>query len=294
MSKNKIGIVTECVCDIPENLLKEYVAETIFFLIEVKSGVFRDTDEITSENILYYMESCDDLPRSVVPPVNDYRRAFEKAFTKNQELIYISMSSAISDGYEKAQQAKTAMGELGKRIHIVDSQHLSTGMGLVVLRAGHLVKEGADVETIVKDLEQYRNEVSTTFITRNTAYLMRNGLVSERLNRLCKAFAIHPVLAMKKGKLQLIGIEIGDYNNAVERYLKKQLRQKNINPEQGSLTHAGVSIRDLQYCRQLIDEKVKFQDFFVVNASASIASNCGPDALGVIFARNHKAASTEL
>ncbi len=284
MPDRKVGIVAECVCDLPKSYLIEHNIDIVYFLIETDSGVFTDTDEITEENILTYMQSGGQKSLSSAPEPSAYRKIFEANLKKYDEIILVAISSKISLSCKNAQKAVFAMGEQGKRIHIFDSGHLSTGLGLMIMRAAELAEEGKSVKEIIASLEELRERVSTSFIVANADFLYRSGKVSERVKKLCGALGIHPILAMVNGRLTVKSVCFGDYDKASLRYVRRELRNsKKIDKKIAFLTSAGCSVKKLERIRNEISGKCRFDRLIQTKASATVSSNCGPGSFGILF-----------
>lgn len=96
LSEQKVGIIAECVCDLPKNYLREHNIDLVFFLIETDSGIFTDTDEITEENILSYMQAGGKKSQSSAPASGVYKNVFEKKLEKYDEIILVAISSKLS------------------------------------------------------------------------------------------------------------------------------------------------------------------------------------------------------
>lgn len=286
MGKKKVGILAECVCDLPKNILKKYGVDMLYFLVETESGVFTDSDEITAENVIYYFENDGGKTRSSPPPADVYYRAFEKNLKRYDDIILVAISSGISDSCKNAQAAVQIMGSEGKRVHIFDSQHLSTGLGFLVLRAAELANEGCGCEEILAELDELKTHVSTSFIARNADYLYRNGRVSAFVKKLCTTFRIHPVLTMKNGGLRVKNILLGSYETACKLYIRQELKdEKNIDKRCGFITHAGCSVKMLRSITSEAEKYCKFDELKITNASATVTCNCGPDAFGVLYVK---------
>ena len=58
------------------------------------------------------------------------------------------------------------MGSEGKRVHIFDSQHLSTGLGILVLRAAELANKGFGSEKILAELDELKNTFRQALLRR--------------------------------------------------------------------------------------------------------------------------------
>lgn len=286
MKKKKVGILAECVCDLPKNILNEHGIDILYFLIETESGVFTDSDEITSENVIHYLETGGKKTKSSPPPSDVYFRTFEKNLKKYDDIILVAISSGISDSCKNARAAVEMMGSEGNRVHIFDSQHLSTGLGFLVLRAAELADSGCGTEEILAELEELKTHVSTSFIAKDADYLYRNGRVSAFVKKLCTAFHIHPVLMMHKGTLKVKNIYFGSYESSCRAYIRCGLKgQKNIDKKCGFITHAGCSVKMLRMITAEAEKYCHFDELKITAASATVSGNCGPDTFGVLFMR---------
>lgn len=281
---NRIGITTDCVCDLPEKYLKANNIDIVYFYITTASGRFRDGYEITSGNILEYLENGGELSETNAPAPEEYKGFFERALKKYDEIIHISISSQTSMSFQNAGAALERMGEDGKRVTVIDSGHLSTGMGHMVIKAVEFRDSGKSVSEITAAAEEMKSRISTTFITRNADYLFRNGRASGTVKKICSTFLLHPVLVMKDGRITLKAIRIGNYEKAMLRYIKGELRHSNqIEKRRLFITHAGCTIKTVSQIKAEIEKRCHFDEVTVTEASATVSGNCGPESAGILF-----------
>ena len=106
------------------------------------------------------------------------------------------MANKVSKGYANALEASKTF----ENVRVVDSGHLSCGMGFVVLRAAEYAAAGMSVDDIVKKIESIKSYVKTSFILDSTEYLARSGRLSSWINKICKTLLLHPVLILKNTK----------------------------------------------------------------------------------------------
>lgn len=284
MTKKRVGVIAECVCDLPYRIISEYDIDIVYFLVQTDTGVFTDTDEITAENIISYMETGGKTSKSSAPSVEVYIQTFKRKLRNYEEVFLPTIGAAISDSYANATKAAKEMGDEGEHIHIFDTGHLSTGLGHMVICAAQLAKSGEDIETITSALSDLRNRVSTSFITVNTDYLYRNGLVNKTVKKLCGVFHAHPVLAMKNGSLTAESIQFGNYESSCMRYIRRQLKNSTgIDKTRAFITHAGVASKNIEQIKKLVAKLGGFREIIVTKASATVSSNCGPGTVGVLF-----------
>lgn len=286
MEKRKVGIVAECVCDLPKNLLRQYDVDIVYHVIETEHGVFTDTDEITAENILSHMENGGLMTRSDAPSAKVYRETFERNFEKYEEVVHIAISSHISRSVTNVRAAIEEMGEQGKKIHLIDSGHLSSGIGFMIIRAAELAMQGYAADSICEKMEELKGKISTSFMTQNANYLHRNGLVPDWVKIICNLFYIHPILNMKNGKMKLKGILFGNYDRACLRYVRRELKHnKAIDKNRAFITYVGCSVKQLQSIKEETEKYMIFDHLTLVEASATISSNCGAGTFGLIYIR---------
>lgn len=284
MAEQKVKIIAECVCDLPVAWLKAHNVDIMYFSVETDRGVFFDTSEITSENIISYMQAGGKKAFSSAPHPDVYKEAFEKNLEKFDEVILVAISSGVSFACENADKAVEQLGEKGRRIHVFDSGHLSSGLGHLVIKAAQMAENGHMASEILAALETLKNKVSTSFIAENADYLYMNGKVSEKVKKICSAFNIHPILTMKNGELTLKSVTRGDYRKACRRYIKKTLRSaKSIEKNTAFITQAGCNTKMIEWIKNEVSKIFEFENLIVTKASATISSNCGPNTFGVLF-----------
>lgn len=277
----KIRITSDCVCDLSEEILDAHEIPAIYFYVTTDSGCFKDMREISSRNIVEYFESGGQKIATVVPSVDEFKEFFEKELKTCDEIIHIAITSVLSKSFEYACEAAKAFG--GK-VHVFDSGHLSTGIGHLVLHAVALEKEGAGSDRILAELQQMKAKVTTGFIAESTHYLYRAGRVSKALDVVCRGLKIHPILKMKDGELKLGGIQMGNYQKSIIRYIRRELKNsEKINKECLFITHCNCSVKTVNLAKRVALEKCKFEKVEITSASATISGNCGANTIGVLF-----------
>ena len=282
----KLGITTDCVCDLPEDFLKANDVGIVYFYITTDTGSFSDGYAITSENLLEYLEEGGVKAETFAPSAEEYRDFYEESLKQFDEIIHIAISSQIGISYGNAQSAVKLMGENGRRVTVIDSQHLSTGMGHMVLKAVEMRDSGSSATEIAEALNAMRDRISSTFITQNADHLYRNGRVSKFVKKLTGFLWIHPVLGIKKGRMVLKTVRIGQYEDAAMRYVRGELkRSAQIDRRRLFITHAGCSVKMIAQIKAEAERLCKFDEMIVTKASATVSSNCGPGTVGVLFVR---------
>lgn len=280
----KIGISTDCMCDLPSDCLKENGVEIMQFYIHVATGRFLNEVEITSDNIVEYLASDNSYLRSSVPEPEECRAYFDELLTRYDEVIHITASDKVGLSYQNAQAALEMMDDDANRVTLINSESISTGLGRMVVLAVTLKNSGKTVPEIVSACDAMRRKLAVSFIVPNAEYLYRVGYAGPWAKALCRIFRIHPVLCLRNGKLALKSFRLGVYEKAVMRYVCGELRRGGqIDKRQLFITHVGCPAKLLAQVRTKADGLCRFDSVTVTKASAVISSSFGPGSIGVLF-----------
>lgn len=280
---NNIVITSDCVSDLNDELRKKYDIATIPYYVATDSGRFKDMDEISSRNVIEYFSGGGQKISTIQPSDEEYKAFFTRFSENGQEVIHFCLGSGVSPAYGIATEvAKKFQG----KVHVFDTENLSSGMGLLVLRAVEMAAQGSDVQEILDELNRIKYKVSTTFIARSAEYLYRSSRVGKFAHFFCQTFNVHPVLQMKKGRICLHSLRVGKFEKAVLRYVRRQLRcARRISKKRAFITHANCKMKLIGEVKKAAIKKCNFENLYITEASATITSNCGVDTLGILFLR---------
>ena len=284
---NNILITTECVADLPESIYKSGDVDVIYFDIMTEKGQFRDTVEVDSTNIIEYMAGGHQKVYSVVPSANEYKNFFMKNLKDYDAIIHISISSGVSVAYSNAMLARVKMGRDSKRIFIVDSRQISSGHGLVTMKAIEYRDKGMNCKEITSALNDFIPRVSSSFLTYNADHMYYNARVNKFVKKICDTFKIHPVFMVIDGKMVVKKFYIGTYNRAMTKYIDYIVGDPStIDTQTGFITYVDCNEELLEQIRMSVGNKVDFDTVYEQQASATISTNSGPKTFGLLFVRN--------
>ncbi|MCM1045984.1 MAG: DegV family EDD domain-containing protein [Candidatus Gastranaerophilales bacterium] len=283
--KRKIAITADCICDLPRELLDKLQIRLMYCYVHTKEGRFCDLSEVSSDSLLNYLSIEGNYAHSSTAPPEEYEYFFADTLETAEQVIHITATVDLSGAYPYASQASKSFDN----VTVVDSGHISSGHGIMVLYAASLAEEGKSVQEICEALEEFRDNVCSNFFVPSTATLSRNGKVSGVVHKICSALALRPVLSMSKNKLKVWKIEIGKVQWASRRYVRALFHNsKQIDTSLLFLTYAGCSVRQLDELMEEVEKYVKFERVILQKASATVSSNCGVGIFGLMFVRKQK------
>ena len=278
--KLPILISTDSVCDLPRYLLEKHQIAVMPYRVVTEGGVFMDGVETETDGILSYMGGRQRCAKSEAPAVADYEAFFADQLTKTQYIIHITMAQNVSQGYANALEASRTFDN----VIVIDSGHLSCGMGILVLCAAEYTAAGLTVDAIVKKIENMKTCVRTSFIVDSTEYLARSGRISSKINSICKALLLHPVIVLKNSSMKVGVIRIGTRDYTWKKYIAatfnvtRKIDQKNL-----LIAYAGLTNDELKEIEEQIKNKMSFENIICQKASPAISINCGPGTFGLMF-----------
>ena len=284
--RRSILITTDSVCDLPEALVKELGISVCPYYVCTEEGRFLDGQELNADELLEHLAKGR-KGYSQPPEVEDYERFFAEKLTEAQNVIHITMAKHVSTGYQNALEAAKSFDN----VTVIDSGHLSSSMGLAVLHAACLAERHAtkaEIAAAVRRMEQF---ISSAFIINNTHMMCRSGRISKRIQILCDALLLHPILVLKRSRMVVNGVEMGSFANVVKKYIRKVLQEtRTIDRSMLFITYSGLDREKLQYIQNMVQQYCSFDQVYLQKASAAVACNCGPGSFGLLFMRKDDAA----
>ena len=286
VKRRSVLVTTDSVCDLPEELLQMFGISVCPYYVCTEAGRFLDGQELMPDELQAHIAQGK-KGTSQPPDVEDYERFFAEKLTEAQNVIHITMARHVSDGYQNALEAAKSF----ENVTVLDSGHLSSGMGLAVLRAAHLAEHHAGKAEIVEAVKRVGRYISTSYLLNTTHMMRQTGHLSRRIQILCDALLLHPVLVLKKSRMVVGSMEIGGFARTAKKYVRKMLQDsRSIDRRVLILTYSGLDEQKLQYIQSLVQQYCPFERVYLQKASAAVTSNCGPESFGLLFMRKDNAA----
>lgn len=278
----RVRIVADSTCDLTQDLIRKYDITIIPLNIVLDTKSYMDGLEITPDEIYEWADKYNTTPKTAAPEpgyVMDRLRPMTEA---GEDIIFIGISEDMS---VTCQTVRVAGEELGyPNIWVINSQNLSTGIGLQVLRAAEYAAAGMDAEAIVEKIEAARNKVNASFVIDTLTYLHRGGRCSSVAALLGNALKLKPMISVKNGKMGVAKKYRGRQQSVVRSYaddLKQQLLQ--ADPARVFITHSGIDPGIEQETCEFLRSLNYFKDIYITRAGGVISSHCGPNTLGILY-----------
>ena len=200
MSK-KIIITTDSSCDLSKELIKEHDIRVIPLHVNFEDKEYRDGVDIDLTNMFAKVEITGKLPKTSAVAPGEFVEFFKKILEEepDADIIYTGIGSNLSTTFQSACLAKEILDT--DRIHLIDSKNLSTGIGLVLLKASIYRSLGWNIEKVVRKLNLLIPRVKVQFVIKTLDYLRKGGRCKTLTFIIGSLLKIRPMIAVREGKL---------------------------------------------------------------------------------------------
>ena len=277
-----IKITSDSTCDLSNELLSANNISLIRLIVTKNGEEFLDNATITPADIFAHVAAGGELCKTAALGVGAYQDEFAKYAGDYDAVIHISLGSGFSSSYQNACLAADEF----ENVRVVDSQNLSTGHGLVVLKACELAKTCSDLDTIINTLNAYTEKVEASFVVENLTYLVKGGRCSSAAALGANLLNLKPCIEVKNGKMSVGKKHRGNFEKCLANYVKDRLTNRDdLDCGTIFITHTPVSDSALNSVIESVAELGKFQNTYETQAGCTISCHCGPGTLGILFVR---------
>jgi DegV family protein with EDD domain len=281
-NKKPIGIVVDTGADLPRDFIEKneiQMVEHKFYFPGQESEVFNNLTD-------FYQKMRQNLQKGIFPktsfaPVADFREAYQKSLEKFDQVLAIILTSVHSGAYSAAEQAKNLMGELGQKIHIIDSLLAATAQGVFIIKAQELINQNKTIPEIKEFLNGFRDKIKTFAFLENYSWVKASGRLPEgviRIMELLQKTGTRPALGIKDGKISMAGVKFLAFDRveAIIKEVKKIAGRVFV-----VISHADALVEATRLKNEL--EKIGKEVLYVSETSPVLVSHGGPGILIVSY-----------
>ena len=198
-----VKLVTDSTCDLPKELAQRWQITVVPCNVHFGDEVYKDGVDMGPDEFYSRLVASPRLPTTAQPSVNDFHQIYGPLTDAGHDVVSIHLSAKFSGTLNSATQAREALqttrGGSG-RIEIIDSRTASTGLGLLVLAAAQMVKEGATSDEVVERVRVLLPQTHCYFLVDTLEYLKRGGRIGKASAFLGSILSIKPILMIRDGE----------------------------------------------------------------------------------------------
>ncbi len=277
-----IKVLSDSTCDLSEEIKEKFDITTVPLVVNKNGVSYRDCVDITPADIFAHVAAGGDLCSTSALNVGDYENIFAKYAPEYDGVVYINLGSGFSCCHQNALLA----AEDYPNVVVIDSKNLSTGQGLVVLKAAELAKTCEDLQDLKAQLDEFTGKVEASFLLDQLAYMVKGGRCSSVAALGANLLNLKPCIEVRDGKMSAVKKYRGNFNKSIVSYVKDRLANRD-DIDKGTLFVTKTPVSDEAYngVLEAVKEYGDFENIYYTDAGCTVSCHCGPGTLGVLFVR---------
>ena len=283
---NKVIVIADSTTDLSKELIEKYKIKVVPLHVTIPGD---DTDyldgvNLDAEQIYEIVDKNGKTPKTGARNTAELIEDFRPYIEQGCDIIFTGIGASMSSTYSNACLAAQEFPE--GRIEVIDSQNLSTGTGLLVLRMCELRDQVKDVHEIAKEIRELVPLVSAKFCIEVLDYLYKGGRCSGMTKLFAQFLRIHPIAKVIDGKLTMYKLPRGKYKKAVDLQIEEfveDFNAGNIYPEHVFVTHSGRMTGETEYIVEELKKYLPEEAIHVTHSGCVVSSHCGPKTIGILY-----------
>ena len=206
-----VKIVTDSTADLPKEMVNELGISIIQNYVIFGDKISQESTEITSEEFYQRLVQNPVHPTTAAASPYDFERVYETLAEETNEIISIQASSKITSIYNNALMAKRLVEDEKKcKIIVIDSLWTVMAMGLLVISAARLAKEGKNLSEIQSSIEENIPRIHFLAVLDTLTYISKGGRAGKAVIRIAQAASnvldVKPMITFKNGEISFVDV----------------------------------------------------------------------------------------
>lgn len=284
MSDKKVIITCDSTCDLSPELVEKYSLKVNPLFVVMNDSPLLDGIQVKPDDLYDYVEATGQLPTTTAPNMQNYLDFFKSASPDGTPIIHFTISSSMSVAFNNARLAAAEMGN----VYLVDTKNLSTGSGLLVLKACDLAAQGMKANDIAAEVIRLSDNVDASFILDTLKFLHKGGRCSGIAALGANLLKLKPCIEVKNGAMGVGKKYRGKLSDVFLTYAAERIDGAgDIDTDRCFVTHSGVDAEVAQAVADKVKELYPFKEVLITRAGCTVSVHCGPGTLGVLFIRKN-------
>lgn len=259
-------IVVDSCCELPELQKKDEHFEIIPLTLIVDEYQVVDDERFDQKEFIKKVSESPNCPKSACPSPEAYMQAYKGEY---DGVFVVTLSANLSGSYNSAVLGANLYKEAypDAKVYVFNSKSASVGEMQIALKVQELAEAGMDFDMIVKQGEEFLEEMDTYFVLESLDALRKNGRLTNIQAVLANVLSIKPVMgANPDGTICKL-----DQVRGINKALAKMVdiiadRVKKSEEKRLAIAHCNCPER-AEYVKQLITERIKVRDVIIVNTA---------------------------
>jgi len=277
---SKVAVITDSTAQFPNpSFHGKDLVRIIPFDLEINNVKFREGIGVKTAD-LPISPHDQNLTKLIIPTPAEIAEQFSSLLKKYTELLVITNSANLSPFYQNSIEAvKLIQGET--TIQVVNSQTISTGLGLIVQAATEVVSDGASLTEADRHVRQLIPHIYTLFCTPCLKYLFNIGTLEYSQAVIGEMLNLHPIFTMEEGYPQAI-CKVRNFRHAQD-YFQEFIEEYDDLLHISLLKGINTQGIDNRVLKMFVQENFADTPFSEHRINPFLGAIFGPKSLGLII-----------
>lgn len=273
----KIKLITDSTADLPSTIIEKYNIEVLPLIVNFGEESYYDGVDINFNKLLSKIKAEGVFPSTSQINPQRFQDCYKKYLDEGYDIISIHLSSNMSGTFQSACIAKELLER--DNISIIDSRNVTSGLGVLVLKAARLIEEGKGLKDIEKEIISAIPKVKSSLAFTELEHLVKGGRLSKTAGFVGNILGIKPILAVQEGEMIVLEKVRGS-----KKALKSILEHVDNNPYDNKEPFILLNAASEDILDTLRDAlKEKGVDFIEAEVGCVVGTHSGPRACGVFY-----------
>lgn len=279
----KIKIITDSTADLPSYIVEKYNIEVLPLLVYFGEEEYYDGIGINLHTVFERIRNDEDIfPTTAQVNPERFYECYKKYLDEGYKIISIHISSKMSGTYQSACIAKDMLNT--EDIIVIDSQNVTVGLGLLVIKACNLKEQGFNSKEIEDKIIEIIPHVESVIVFGTLENLIKGGRISKTVGTVGNVLDIKPVISVKDGKMTFVDKVRGKKKSI--RYVENYIKKLGIQDNELSIL---VDVENKDILDNLrMELSNKNMNFIESQVGCVVGVHAGPGTCGVFFIEKYQ------
>ena len=269
--------------------IDEVIKSTITLADGTNHEVSCDFDVISQEEFYTQIKSKKNTFSTAAPSPEYLISIFEKYIKDGKNIIFFTLSSALSATY---QYAKVAADELNSKyenkVYVVDSHADAASELLLVIQASKLKEEGKTFEEAIEKLENIKHCIHQAGPMDDLMFLARAGRISNGKAFMGTIVGVNPIGEVDREGLTKVLCKVKGSKKALEVSLK-YVQKTIVDPSNQIVLIANSNRKEkAKQFEEMIRNEINPKEIISVDVGLFCATNIGPGLCAAYYLGEEK------
>jgi DegV family protein with EDD domain len=274
--KHPIALLTDSTSDLPQEFIEKHQIHVVPLSVHFGDTYYLDRITLKPGRFYNLLEQSEIYPSTARPAFKDFSNKYNYLSTHYDSIIGVHISEALSGTCSNSRKAAKTIGNLTKKkISVINSKRLSSGLSLILARAAEALDNGMQHDELVQNIEKWSQKTDMLVSVKTMKYLVRSGRVNKMKGVLGKLLNVKPIVIVNdEGKTELTGKPLSEKSSMkmVLKMVDRKLKDRRLWGY--AISHAR-NLKTARWYAEQMKQRTGMEPLFISEASPVLGVNVG-------------------